>query len=264
MIANSSAPHIQKLYESRGFEVLYFTSRRAISRYAATRSMCRTSSRSSNDHLPPAGGLIWNLSHARINHRVQTRRFQLSKHQAGKLRSGYSSGYPALPANQFQRACKGHFHCEGDPVWDEVLSGLLIPSSKKRITFAYASGCRPQVRIAVLSVWFLLCTPMGRAFIFSPDIAMPGIVREIIQLMTLHNPALGYALEFDALSVLLKAGPEHRIEWMHPDTLTNAKIEQMKGCYLDQAHQCVNELLGSLRETISPEGGFDSPCSGGV
>lgn len=157
----------------------------------------------------------------------------------------------------FRTACKEHFHFDVDPVWDEVLSGLLLPSGKKRIALAHASGCRPHALAAALSVWFMLCTHMGRAFIFSPDIATLSIAREIIQLMTLDNPALGYALEYDALSVRLKAAPERRIEWMHPDTLTDAKIEQMAGChtfvFVDQAHQCANELLEALSEAIYPQ-----------
>ncbi|MGJ0191577.1 hypothetical protein ACR6A7_04445 [Pantoea sp. RRHST58] len=86
---------------------------------------------------------------------------------------------------------------------------------------------------------------------------MLSIVRGIIRLMTLDNPTQGSALEFDALSVRLKAASERRIDWMHPNTLTNAKIEQMKGCYsfvvVDQAHRCANELLEALRETIYPQ-----------
>lgn len=157
----------------------------------------------------------------------------------------------------FRTACREHFKYEVDPVWKSVAAALLRPSGCKRIALTHASGCRPHSLAGAIAVWYLLCSHMGRAFIFSPDMATFTIAREIVQLMTLNNPALGYALEFDALSIRLKAAPERRIEWMHPDTLTDAKIEQMKGCYsfvfVDQAHQCTNELLETLRETIYPQ-----------
>lgn len=154
----------------------------------------------------------------------------------------------------FKAACQEHFMYEIDPAYDLIAERLLHPSGKGRIALAHASGGCPHSLAAAFAVWFFLCTHGGRAFIFSPHMATLSVARDIIETMILNNPSLLYGLEFDGLSVWLRAAPERRIEWVHPDTLTDKKIEQMQGCYsfvfVDEAHQCANELLEALRDTL--------------
>lgn len=155
---------------------------------------------------------------------------------------------------RFRDACQKIFNYDLDPVWDTLCERLQRHDPLGRIVLAHASTYRPHALTAAYAVWTLLCNRSGRAFIFSPDIATLAIARQIIDNMLVDNPGLLNMLEFDALSVRLRAAPERRIEWVLPDMLTDDRIRKMAGCnafvFVDAAHQCANELLESLRDTL--------------
>lgn len=157
----------------------------------------------------------------------------------------------------FEKACRELFDYPVDPEWmviNEQMENAYRGAS--RVVLAHASMWQPSAFAAAFAVWKVLCTHMGRAYIFSPTISPILIVRNLIESLLMQYPALAYSLTFDPFSISLTYDRERRIEWVHPDSLTDQKIRRMAGChtfvYVDAAHDCANELLEALSSEIYP------------
>jgi hypothetical protein len=157
----------------------------------------------------------------------------------------------------FKEACANHLDLKLDPAFMPVLEQMeSYTHGPSRIALAHAEQCRPYMLGAAYAVWRFLFIRTGCAYIFSPDPAVHLMTRELLHRLIAKWPLLSAQLQFDAFAVWVKASPDRRLEWVHPDTLTDVKIQKVTNAlsfvYVDNAHQCSNELLESLSAKIWP------------
>ncbi|WP_147200772.1 hypothetical protein [Pantoea sp. CCBC3-3-1] len=176
----------------------------------------------------------------------------------------------------FEEVRKNIFEKELDEAYQPVLDKMnSITGNEKHIVMAHAVGCDPHTFAAMYAVWKLLFTHYGRAFIFAPGRRTMYTVMSMIDAVVANYPHISRMLTVDALSVRLTSDPQRRIEWVHPDSLTPQKLNNIVGIptfvFVDKAHQCSNQLLETLRsklmqhqpllvagEPISAQGAFKS------
>ncbi|HHA1396867.1 TPA: hypothetical protein ACOEOW_003845 [Enterobacter hormaechei subsp. xiangfangensis] len=158
----------------------------------------------------------------------------------------------------FKQACERYFDITPEPVLANLANHFQPwESSPKRLVLAHGDAVRAISFAAPYAIWAFLFNHMGRAFIFSPHDGPFRLVMNIILHMFSERPQLATLLEVDALSIRLRADPERRIEWVHPDTLTNHKMQKMSGCYsfvyVDSAQHFSNDFLHALSDTLLPQ-----------
>ena len=158
---------------------------------------------------------------------------------------------------RFKEACKDYFGVDYDPAFEPLNDQLDgYTNGPHRTVLAHADGCRLHTFAAARAVHHFLFNRTGRSFIFSPDAVTFLLVRALIQHLITRFPTLIDQLGFDAFSIWIKANPFRRLEWVHPDKLTDEFVlnatHHLTFVYVDKAQQCSNELLEALSASLWP------------